>query len=93
VWVASPCDHEVQIIWYQSLAPLIRLYSSEIFHFLLFPQKKKASVQFLLLLDFAAYQKKNCYFIWFLSEIYQLHKKKKEIVQKDIYWFLPQKTK
>jgi hypothetical protein len=77
VWVASPCDHEVQIIWYQSLAPLIRLYSSEIFHFLLFPQKKKASVQFLLLLDFAAYQKKNCYFIWFLSEIYQLHKKKR----------------
>jgi hypothetical protein len=25
------CDHEVRIIWYQSLAPLIRLYPSEIF--------------------------------------------------------------
>jgi hypothetical protein len=26
VWVAWPRDHEVHIIWYQSLAPLIRLY-------------------------------------------------------------------
>jgi hypothetical protein len=28
---AWPRDHEVRIIWYQSLAPLIRLYPSEIF--------------------------------------------------------------
>jgi hypothetical protein len=42
------------------------------FRFLLFPQKF-LSVQFLLLLDFAAYQykKKIGYFIWFLFKIYQ----------------------
>jgi hypothetical protein len=26
VWVAWPCDYEVHIFWYKSLAPLIRLY-------------------------------------------------------------------
>jgi hypothetical protein len=31
LWVAWPRDHEVRIIWYQSLVPLIRLYPSEIF--------------------------------------------------------------
>jgi hypothetical protein len=31
VWVAWPRDHEVRIIWYQSLAPLIKLYPYEIF--------------------------------------------------------------
>ena len=31
MWVAWPCDHEVRIIWYQRLAPLIRLSASEIF--------------------------------------------------------------
>jgi hypothetical protein len=34
-----PCDHEVRIIWYQSLAPLIRLYPSEIFSFLVVSAK------------------------------------------------------
>ena len=65
------------------------------FRFLLFPQKKFLSIQFLLLLIFAAYQKKkNSYFIWFLTKIYQWHKKKrKKVVQKGIYLFLPQKTK
>jgi hypothetical protein len=66
----------------------------------LIPQKF-LSIQFLLLLEFAAY-KKNYYFILLLFKIYQYHQKqkkrekrnaKKKIVQKDVYWILPQKTK
>jgi len=66
------------------------------YNFLFLVVSAKASLvsNFFLLLDFAAY-KKNSYFIWFLSKIYQLHqkKKKKKVVEKDIYWFLLQKTK
>jgi len=65
----------------------------------LFPQKF-LSVQFLLL-DFAAYQKnkkKVSYFILLLFKISSIKKKEKterqkKIIQKDVYWILPQKTK
>jgi hypothetical protein len=56
----------------------------------LFPQKF-LGVQFLLLLDFAAYKKIVISFGY--SPKYISNKKKgKKIVQKDVYWFLPQKT-
>jgi hypothetical protein len=66
----------------------------------LFPQKF-LSVQFLLLLDFAAYKKIKklvislCYCSKYISSIKNKKKKrsKKKIVQKDVYWILPQKTK
>jgi len=67
------------------------------FRFLLFPQNFLI-VQFLLLLDFAAYKKIKkivisfCYCPKYISSIKKWRKQKK-IVQKDIYWFLPQKTK
>jgi hypothetical protein len=67
------------------------------FRFLLFPQNFLI-VQFLLLLDFAAYKKIKkivisfCYCPKYNSSIRKWRKQKK-IVQKDIYWFLPQKTK
>jgi hypothetical protein len=66
------------------------------FHFLLFPQKKFLSIQFLLLLIFAAYQKKKIvisFGFWpkYISGIKK--KRKKKVVQKGIYLFLPQKTK
>jgi len=67
--------------------------------FLVDSAKKFLSIQFLLLLEFAAY-KKICYFILLLFKIYQYHKKnrekrkaKKKSVQKDIFWILPQKIK
>jgi len=65
-------------------------------------KKKFLSIQFLLLLEFAAYKKKNCYFILLFFKIYQYHKKKtkekrekqkKKIIQKKVYWILPQKIK
>jgi hypothetical protein len=70
----------------------------------LIPQKKNfLNIQVLLLLEIAAYKKKIfCYFILLLFKIYQYHKKKqkrkerskkKNSVQKDVYWILPQKIK
>jgi hypothetical protein len=64
----------------------------------LFPQKF-LSVQFLLLLEFAAYKKIVIYSvivknISVASKTKQKkHKSKKKTIQKDIYWFLSQKTK
>jgi hypothetical protein len=63
----------------------------------LFPQKI-LSVQFLLLLDFAAYQKKIvisfCYCPKYVSRIKKRKTKRKEkIVQRDVYWFLLDRTK
>jgi hypothetical protein len=61
----------------------------------LFPQKF-LSVQFLLLLDFAAYKKKQIK-LFYLVPVQNISvtqkKRKKKVVQKDIYWFLLQKTK
>jgi hypothetical protein len=62
-------DHEIHIIWYQSLAPLIRLCPSEFFVSCCF-RKKFLSVQFLLFLKFVAY-KIFFYFILLLSKIYR----------------------
>jgi len=85
---------------YQSLAPFIRLYPSVIFILVVSAKKTKKKflgVQFLLLFDFCSISKnkiKISYFIWLLSKIYQLHQKQKQkSFKKDIYWFLPQKTK
>jgi len=68
----------------------------------LFPQKF-LSAKFLLLLDFAAYQKNKkvlaisfCYCSKYISSIKKEKRekqKKKKFVQKDVYWILPQKTK
>jgi hypothetical protein len=64
----------------------------------LFPQKF-LSVQFLLLLEFAAYKKIVIYSvivqnISVASKTKQKkHKSKKKTIQKDIYWFMSQKTK
>jgi hypothetical protein len=85
------------------LAPLIRLYPYEIFVSCCF-RKKFLSVQFLLFLDFAAYQKNKKTLVisfYFCSKyissikkkIKRKEKSKKKIVQKDVYWILPQKTK
>jgi len=67
--------------------------------FLVDSAKTFLSIQFLLLLEFAAY-KKNYYFILLLFKIHQYHKKKekrekqkKKSIQKDVYWILLQKTK
>jgi len=92
-WIKMSFRHEVCIILYQSLAPLIRLYPSEIFVSYCFRKNSLVS-NFFFSLILQHIKKKNSYFIWFLSKIYQLHqKKRKKVVQKDIYWFLPQKTK
>jgi len=70
-------------------------------------RQKFLSVQFLLLLDFAAYIKKKTNLVIsfgscrkYISSIKKRKKKKRKkekrkikVVQKDIYWFLPQKTK
>jgi len=53
VFMCGLRDHEVRIIWYQSLAPLIRLYPFENFVSCCF----RKIFLFLLLLDFAAYEK------------------------------------
>ena len=75
------------------------------FSFLVVSAKKFLSVQFLLLFDFAAYQKNNkklvisfYYCSKYISSIKNKKKKRKEkskkkIVQNDVYWILPQKTK
>jgi len=64
--------------------------------------QKFLSAKFLLLLDFAAYQKNKkilaisfCYCSKYISSIKKekREKQKKKIVQKDVYWILPQKTK
>jgi hypothetical protein len=60
------------------------------------------SIQILLLLEFATYIQKNiisfCYCSKYISSIKNKKPKRKEkiknkIVQKDVYWILPQKTK
>jgi hypothetical protein len=86
VWVAWPCDHEVCIIWYQSLATLIRLYPSEIFVSCWLRKKKFLSIQFLLLLEFAAYKKKIvislCYCSKYISSIKNKKKREKRKAKK-----------
>jgi len=75
------------------LAPLIKLYPSEIFISCCF-RKKFLSVQFILLLDFAAFHSIIVQNISVASKKKKRKEKnKKKIVQKDVYWILPQKTK
>jgi hypothetical protein len=59
IFTCGLCD---QVIWYQSLALSIRLYPSEIFVLVVSAKKKFLSIQFLLLLDFAAYQENKLFF-------------------------------
>jgi len=69
----------------------------------LIPQKF-LSFQFLLLLEFAAYKKHLLFHSVIVQNILvasktkkrrkeKREKQKKKIVQKDVYWILPQKTK
>jgi len=74
------------------LAPLIKLYPSEIFISCCF-RKKFLSVQFILLLVFAAFHSIIVQNISVASKKKRKEKNKKKIVQKDVYWILPQKTK
>jgi len=67
VWVAWPRDHKVRIIWYQSLAPLIRLYPSEIFISCWFRKNSLVS-NFFFSLNLR-HIKKYCYFILLLFKI------------------------
>ena len=76
-------DHEVRIIWYQSLATLIRLYPYEIFISCCF--RKNSLVSNFFFSDFAAYQKnKNkfvisfCYCSKYISSIKNLKKKEEK---------------
>ena len=68
---AWPRDHEVRIIWYQSLAPLIRLYPSEILDSCCFCKKSLVSNFFFSWFCSISKNKKNSYFILLLSKIYQ----------------------
>jgi hypothetical protein len=74
------------------LNPLIRLYPSEIFISCF--SKNFLVSNCLLLLDFAAYKKIKKLDISFGYSPKYISRKKKEkkIVQKDVYWFLPQKS-
>jgi hypothetical protein len=53
----SPRDREVRIIWYQSLAPLIKLYPSVIFVLVVSAKKNSLVSNFFFSLIFAAYKK------------------------------------
>jgi len=83
IFACGLCD---QVIWFQSLALLIRLYPSEIFVLVVSAKKKHfLSIQFLLLLDFVAYQEKKIKILFFFSFYYcpkymSSIKKKKTIV-------------
>jgi hypothetical protein len=99
VWVVWPRDHEVYIIWYQSLAPLIRLYPSEIFVSCWF-RKNSLMSNFFFSLNLRHIKKfviLFCYCPKYIGSIKKIREKrkgkKKQIVQKDVYWFMPQKTK
>jgi hypothetical protein len=72
------------------LGSINQLYPSEIF-VLVVSAKRFLSIQYLLLLDFAAYQEIFFSFYYCPKYISSI-KKRKEIVQKDKR-FLPQKTK
>jgi hypothetical protein len=62
-------------------------------------KKKFLSIQFLLLLEFAAYKKKLLFHSVIVQNISVASKTKKEkskkkiSFKKDVYWILPQKTK
>jgi hypothetical protein len=63
-------------------------------------KKKFLSIQFLLLLEFAAYKKKLLFHSVIVQNISVASKKKKKeknkkkiSFKKDVYWILPQKTK
>jgi hypothetical protein len=87
MWVVWPRDQEVRIIWYQSLAPLIRLYPSKIFISCWF-RKKFLSIRFLLFLEFTAYNFffviSLCYCSKYISSI--KNKKQKEKRKKIMTW-------
>ena len=93
---AWPCDHEVRIIWYLSLAPLIRLYPSEIFVSCCFRKNSIVSNFFFSWFGSISEKKKIPFGSWpkYINGIKKKKKKKKKkVVQKGIYLFPPQKTK
>ena len=101
VWVAWPCDHEVRIriIWYQILAPLIRLYPSEIFISCCFRKNSLVS-NFFFSLNLRHIKNKLLFHYVIVQNISvasktktKKEKSKKKIVQKDVYWIMPLKTK
>jgi hypothetical protein len=77
-------------IWYQSLAPLIRLYPSEIFVSCCFRKNSLVSNFFYYLI---LQHIKKIVILFAFCPKYISCLKKKQVVQKDIYWFLPQKIK
>jgi hypothetical protein len=94
MWVAWPRDHEVRIIWYQSLDPLIRLYLSKIFVSCFCKNSLVSNVFFSLILQHIKNKIKNIISFYYCPKyISSIKKRKKKVIQKDVYWFLPQKTK
>jgi hypothetical protein len=72
MWVAWPRNHEIRIIWYQSLAPLFRLYLFEIFASLWFRKKNSLVSKFLFSVN-----------LWHIIK----KKKKLKVVQKTFICF------
>jgi len=99
VFTCALRDHEVCIIWYRSLAPLIRLYPSEICVSYYFRKNTLVS-NFFFSLNLRHIKKLLFHFVTVQNisvaskkKRKERRKEKKQIVQKDIYWFPPQKTK
>jgi len=77
MWVAWPRDHEVCIIWYQSLTPLIRLYPSEIFVSCWFRKDSLVS-KFFFSLNLQHIYKKQILFHFVIVQTISVASKKKE---------------
>jgi hypothetical protein len=87
VWVAWPRDHEVRIIWYQSLAPLIRLYPFEIFISCWFRKNFLVS-NFFFSLNLRHIKKiviSFCYCSKYISSIKNKKKERKEKSKKKLF--------
>jgi len=92
IFVCRLRDHEVHIIWYQSLAPLIKLYPSEIFVSCWF-RKNSLVFNFFFSLNLRHIKKIIISFCYCSKYISSMKKREKQISQKNVYWFLLQKTK
>ena len=87
VWVAWPHDHKVCIIWNQSLAPLIRLYLSEIFSSCWFRKNSLVS-NFFFSLNLRHIKKiiiSFCYCSKYISNIKNKKKEKREMQKKKLF--------
>jgi len=93
--------HEVCIIWYQSLTPLIRLYHFKISVSCWFCKNSLVS-NFFFSLNLRLIKKKNLLFHYVIVQNISVasktkknreKRKRKKVVIKDVYWFMPQKTK